>query len=645
MNFDLIKSVINQETNKITIRGVIHIGPIDNDIIAFYKQQNINNILILEPNSFIYQSIQNYSIDPTITIANCLPSNENSTKTISFIHPSHIDKITSQEVTTRTIEQVIIDIKHNLYNYNAIITNTHLIDQNYLLGLKNIINNFSLIYIDNSNSPFSIMFNEEITSLLSSNHLTNVSTDKGVLIYVPTNIIQCSTLGINGRFANQVFQHFFLHTYAQSHDLKPENHTWIGQTLFDIKDNPITQNLEQITIPNDILTQDQPDLPDLSNKDVFGWFQFNMSYYKQYQSYIQSTYQIKEPTHSQIENAYNTIFNNKTVIAIHLRLQDYGHDNFFITPISYYLDWLDKYFDTFDNPVLYIATDDRSVLSHFAKYNPYTDKSYQLIITQVNYILDFYTLTHSDVLLISNSSFSFLASLLNKSYQHTYRPSIEHASLIQYNPWTSDPILHVPKDYKHLPINQTSLRKLHIGGTTHHPDWEVLNIQNLPTTNYIGNAENLYQFEDNTFETIYASHILEHFDYHNILSVLLEWNRVLINHGKLYLSIPDFKTISELINKKYANNLKAQIDLMRMVFGGHIDKNDYHMFLYTRPMIKEILLNAGFDQITFLKKLDIFDDTSSMRYDNTLISLNLSATKIRHLNQETQETQEIIQDV
>ena len=110
MNFDLIKSVINQETNKITIRGVIHIGPIDNDIIAFYKQQNINNILILEPNSFIYQSIQNYSIDPTITIANCLPSNENSTKTISFIHPSHIDKITSQEVTTRTIEQVIIDI-------------------------------------------------------------------------------------------------------------------------------------------------------------------------------------------------------------------------------------------------------------------------------------------------------------------------------------------------------------------------------------------------------------------------------------------------------------------------------------------------------------------------------------------------------
>jgi predicted SAM-dependent methyltransferase len=57
------------------------------------------------------------------------------------------------------------------------------------------------------------------------------------------------------------------------------------------------------------------------------------------------------------------------------------------------------------------------------------------------------------------------------------------------------------------------LRKLHIGGQTPAPGWEIMDILPGPHVDHLGNAGDLSRFPDNSLDEIYASHTLEHFDY------------------------------------------------------------------------------------------------------------------------------------
>ncbi len=75
--------------------------------------------------------------------------------------------------------------------------------------------------------------------------------------------------------------------------------------------------------------------------------------------------------------------------------------------------------------------------------------------------------------------------------------------------------------------------RLHIGcGTRNLPGWKHYDIRKLDEhIDYVGSADNLSMFEDNSIEEIYACHLLEHFGRHKIDGILKEWNRVLLSSG------------------------------------------------------------------------------------------------------------------
>ena len=52
--------------------------------------------------------------------------------------------------------------------------------------------------------------------------------------------------------------------------------------------------------------------------------------------------------------------------------------------------------------------------------------------------------------------------------------------------------------------------KLHIGGEQKKDGWKILNIQKKDNVDFIGNITDLSQFENNSIEEIYASHVFEH---------------------------------------------------------------------------------------------------------------------------------------
>jgi len=52
--------------------------------------------------------------------------------------------------------------------------------------------------------------------------------------------------------------------------------------------------------------------------------------------------------------------------------------------------------------------------------------------------------------------------------------------------------------------------KINIGGEQIKDGWKIFNIQKKPGVDFIGDISDLSQFEDNSVEEIYISHVFEH---------------------------------------------------------------------------------------------------------------------------------------
>jgi predicted SAM-dependent methyltransferase len=172
-------------------------------------------------------------------------------------------------------------------------------------------------------------------------------------------------------------------------------------------------------------------------------------------------------------------------------------------------------------------------------------------------------------------------------------------------------------------------RKLHIGGQVATPGWEVLDANPGPIVDHVGNAADLSVFPDDTFTEIYASHVIEHFDYKNdLLATLKEWRRVMTPGGLLYISVPDLDVLARLFvdREKYSGQDRYMV--MRMIFGGHLDKYDYHLVGLNEEFLVDFLLTAGFNDLRRINgPFGLFRDTSAMMFKDVPISLNLMCRK------------------
>ena len=169
--------------------------------------------------------------------------------------------------------------------------------------------------------------------------------------------------------------------------------------------------------------------------------------------------------------------------------------------------------------------------------------------------------------------------------------------------------------------------KLHIGGEQIKEGWKILNIQKKDGVDFVGDISDLSQFEDNSIEEIYASHVFEHVLQKNIKSTLIGIHRVIQDNGKFYVSVPDMNVLCKIFLEPKAPS-KVKIHVLRMMFGGQIDDFDIHYFGWDFDLLKEFLLKAGFKKVEKVKSFSLFDDTSDFApYSGVPISLNVIAYK------------------
>jgi predicted SAM-dependent methyltransferase len=144
----------------------------------------------------------------------------------------------------------------------------------------------------------------------------------------------------------------------------------------------------------------------------------------------------------------------------------------------------------------------------------------------------------------------------------------------------------------------------------------------------------LSQFDDDSVDLIYASHVIEYFDREDILGILKEWNRVLIPGATLRVAVPNFQQIAKLYNDgQHGLNSFVGLRYGKMTMG---DQTIYHKTVYDFDSLSEVLEKVGFKKVRFYDWRDtshaLFDDHSQaylphMNKENgELMSLNVEAT-------------------
>lgn len=277
-----------------------------------------------------------------------------------------------------------------------------------------------------------------------------------------------------GRSANQFFRYAFLKKYTEYYQAELQIPPWVGNYLFEAKDNPISQNqFKNYRESGGGLKQPTPPKGnELVGCDFYGHAQYHTSYYAPNKYQLRNLFIPTEQIEERLRPARQRLWNSgERTIGIHLRRGDYGRRIFPIIPTSWYLKWLEENRDRFGGASLFIATEDPSLVDDFKDWSPLIVEDLGLQLSQkpladctylardlatrdkraIDWYPDFYLLSQCDVILGPSSTFSFFAAMLDRHLREYWRASLKAEKFELTDPWNSYPMLreHV-RDYSHL---------------------------------------------------------------------------------------------------------------------------------------------------------------------------------------------------
>ena len=252
-------------------------------------------------------------------------------------------------------------------------------------------------------------------------------------------LVTMRSLGLNGRFGNQLLQYGYLSLYARRCGAQVCAPDWIGRDLYGLSDPfpPSNASFEDIS-ESEVLAVLAGHMPGKAGVNLSGHFAGDTALLSGEQEYFRACFKVA-PMWLPLVAQWEARLRNKgnTLVVLHLRRGDFGQGPFWIAPNAWYLDWLSAHWSGLEKPVLYIATDDDGMVADFAAYAPVTGNQLQAPILGAEFIVDHSVMRVADHLLISNSTFSATAALLNERGGRSYRPDRVTRQLYAYDPWAS----------------------------------------------------------------------------------------------------------------------------------------------------------------------------------------------------------------
>lgn len=185
-------------------------------------------------------------------------------------------------------------------------------------------------------------------------------------------------------------------------------------------------------------------------------------------------------------------------------------------------------------------------------------------------------------------------------------------------------------------------RKLEIGpGDSRIAGFESLDMVPRDGVDYIWDAAKHLPFDDNTFELVYASHVLEHIPWYQVEDVVKEWIRIIRAGGTLEIWVPDgVKICSALvdyetkginyIDKDGWYKFNPEKDPCKWASGriftygegtGRVTSPNWHRSLFTPRYLKLLLERAGLKDVVPLTRDEV------RGYDHGWINLGMRGIK------------------
>jgi len=459
-------------------RGIIHIGAHEGKEAEKYLRMGAEKVLLIEANPAVYERLKaNVAGLAGVQTVNCAISNVNGSTTLHVTsmdqsssilplkhHRQIYPKITEVgRITVRccTLDTLLGEMGLSPSDFNIINIDIQGAELLAFQGAADLLKHVDCI---NTEVNYEELYEgcaqiEQIDDFLKGFGFERKAVTSpyhwswGDAFYVRAvksevadrPVITVTSLGRDGRFGNQLFQYAFLKIYAKQHNLDVQAPNWIGQSLFGHTDKLVLQRRPKVKEKsNDLAKALIPNARErFENVDFQGYFQYHTSFYAPYKDYFRRLFEPVEEIRRRLEKAMEVLRQmGKTVVGLHLRRADYGYGHFFVAPSQWYKEWLKNLWLGLDKPVLFIASDEPEIVTaDFREYEPVTSEQLGLDWPAAEFYPDFYILSQCDIVAISNSSFSFLACMLNERGKAFYRPRLSQQSLIPFDPWNSEPIL------------------------------------------------------------------------------------------------------------------------------------------------------------------------------------------------------------
>jgi len=453
-------------------KGALHVGAHKGDEISAYRARKISPVVFVEANPDLAENLRNrFAGDDDVTLIEAAASDTDGTATFNITsmdqsssllplkeHSRLYPKIgVEKQVTVRTalLDDLLREANVDTRQIDFVAMDIQGAELMALRGATGLLAHIRALQLEVN---FAELYDGcaligELDDFLAQHGFIRVKTNTpydeqwGDALYVKQPLVTCSSVGSQGRFANHVFQYLFAHTYAADHDYRAMTPVWAGDDMFDVVPgtaplpamphalNQTDYDLETCGIAND---------PDVRPEtDFTGYFQYHTRYYHPHKAMIRKHLSFKGAYRDRADQI-RALFDDRPgpVAAIHLRRGDYGTGVFFIAPESWYVDWLTNLQAVHPDLSVYIASDDLdAVLPAFSGFPTLTARDLPETNLQHEFFTDFAALTVADHLAISNSSYSFSASMLNDRCSTFMRPNLTEAKLVPYDPWNAPVLL------------------------------------------------------------------------------------------------------------------------------------------------------------------------------------------------------------
>ncbi|NEQ38769.1 MAG: FkbM family methyltransferase [Okeania sp. SIO3I5] len=451
--------------NSVSPRGIIHVGAYDGKDIKLYQTLGISKILLIEANPTVFErlkaNISTASVD--VQAVNYAISNQNGKVKLyvnsmgqsSSIFPlkhyrdiyPNIQETHQLTVESKTLDTLVQELELSPRDFNILNLDIQGAELLALQGATNLLKYIDAVYtkVNYEELYEGCAIAEKVDEFLAQTGFGMVAVAKpfhpswGDAFYVRKQVVSMSTLGKNTGLGNQIFQYAFLKIYAQENGLSVETPKWVGQELFGHKDGGISEDLPVVVENNNEIFSGNGEI--WKNVDIQGEFLYHTSYYVTQKEYFCSLFQPVAEIEAQVKIAWEKLRSfGKTIIGLHLQLPSDENNNSVVVPSEWYEIWLHGLWETLEEPVLFIASDnlEEIPLVYFSEYNPITVRDLEVEVN-LEY-LNFFLLSKCDFVAISNTAFAFASCLLNETGKYFFRPHCPTAKLIPFEPWNSLPV-------------------------------------------------------------------------------------------------------------------------------------------------------------------------------------------------------------